>query len=107
MAEMFAEGHRRGDLRMVERAIKNGWDIPESLLEALPKIAANLALTGNPREKISAMRVILAMKEQNDRPEPNQQTTINVGVNVDNRIDDQRAKTLAIAERIRASKLLQ
>jgi hypothetical protein len=35
------------------------------------------------------------------------QTTINVGVNVDNRIDEKRSATLAIAERIRAGRVLQ
>ena len=35
------------------------------------------------------------------------QTTINVGVNVDNRIDEKRSATLAIAERIRAGRILQ
>ena len=34
------------------------------------------------------------------------QTTINVGVNVDNRTDERRNQTLAIAERIRARRIL-
>jgi hypothetical protein len=107
MSELIDDHHRRRDLKLAERAIRNGWVIPEGILEALPKIAANLALTGSSREKVAAIRVILAMKEQNDRPDAQvPQTTINVGVSVDNRIDEQRVRTLAIAERIRGGKLL-
>ena len=38
------------------------------------------------------------------KPQP--QTTINVGVNVDNRTDERRNLTLAIAERVRAGRVL-
>jgi hypothetical protein len=78
--------HARADLATVRRAIREGWDIPEQLLSALPKIAGAMAMKGKPRDQIAAMKVLLAMKEQNDRPEPQrlQPTVVNVGVNVEN-----------------------
>jgi hypothetical protein len=98
--------HTRADLATVRRAIREGWDIPEQLLSALPKIAGAMAVKGKPRDQIAAMKVLLAMKEQNDRPEPytspQTQTTINVGVNVANIADAGRDPLLAIAERIAA-----
>ena len=101
-------GHSREDLRMIETAIRKDWQIPDQLLEALPKVAGAMALKGKPRDQIAAMKVLLAMKEQNDKPEPQkaQPTVVNVGVNVDNRTDDSRAATLAIAQRIREARLL-
>jgi hypothetical protein len=79
-------GHTREDFRMVETAIRKGWQIPDQLLEALPRVAGVMALKGKPRDQIAAMKVLLAMKEQNDKPEPQkaQPTVVNVGVNVDN-----------------------
>jgi hypothetical protein len=63
-------GHSREDLRIVETAIRKGWEIPEQLLEALPKVAGAMALKGKPRDQIAAMKVLLAMKEQNESAEP-------------------------------------
>lgn len=62
-------GHSRSDLAMIRTAIVKGWQIPDKLLEALPKVAGSMALTGKPREQIAAMKVLLAMKEQNDANE--------------------------------------
>ena len=101
-------GHTREDLRIVETAIRKGWLIPDQLLEALPKVAGAMALKGKPRDQIAAMKVLLAMKEQNDKPEPQkQQTVVNVGVNVDNRTDDRRAEMVRVVEQLRAERLLR
>lgn len=84
--ELLADhGHTRSDLRLVETAIRKGWQIPDQLLEALPKVAGAMALKGNPRDQIAAMKVLLAMKEQNEKPEVRlHQPMINVGVQIDN-----------------------
>lgn len=108
-AELLTDtGHSREDLRMIETAIRKDWQIPDQLLEALPKVAGAMALKGKPRDQIAAMKVLLAMKEQNDKPEPQkpQPTVVNVGVNVDNRTDERGTTTLAIAQRIREARLL-
>ena len=107
-------GHSRADLATVRRAIREGWDIPEQLLSALPKIAGAMALNAKEKSpvRLKAIATIIKMKEQNDKPDtpsvpqPQPQTTINVGVNVDNRIDERRTQTLAIAERVRAGRIL-
>ena len=67
------------------------------------------------KNSIAASRVYVAMMAQNQKDEieherksqPGSQTTINVGVNVDNRNDERRTQTLAIAERIRARRILR
>jgi len=102
-------GHTRADLATVRRAIREGWDIPEQLLSALPKIAGAMAVKGKPRDQIAAMKVLLAMKEQNDRPEQQrlQPTVVNVGVNVDNRMDERRSRTRALIERAGAERGIQ
>ena len=85
-------GHSRADLATVQRAIREGWDIPEQLLSTLPKIAGAMALNAKEKSpvRLKAIATIIKMKEQNDKPDtpnvpqPQPQTTINVGVNVDN-----------------------
>lgn len=66
-------------------------------------IAAGNALRAmaamNQRDELEAIR-----RSGPQKPQP--QTTINVGVNVDNRTDERRNLTLAIAERVRAGRVL-
>ena len=117
MTELLTEpGHTRQDLAMVRTAIRKGYDIPDELLSALPKIAGALMLdkTQKGHVRLKAIETIMAMKEADDRakgidrPEVRQtQTVVNVGVNVDNRVDDERNATLAIARRIRESRILR
>lgn len=65
--ELLADpGHSRSDLALLKMAIQKGWQIPEQLLDALPKVAGTMALNGTPRERIAAMKVLLAMKAQNE-----------------------------------------
>jgi hypothetical protein len=106
MEEEIDQHHSRQQLRMAETAIKKGWDIPEQVLTALPKVAAKLALSGKPRDQLAAMRVLIAMKQQNEQPQVTQGQTINVGVNIENNTDERRRRTLAIAERVRAGRVL-
>ena len=83
-------GHSRADLATVRRAIREGWQIPEQLLEALPKVAGAMALKGKPREQIAAMKVLLAMKEQNDKQDTS------------DKVDTQRNRILELLEQRRA-----
>lgn len=69
------------------------------------------------KHSLEAMKILVAIGAQQQREDhfekrtgqqsATKQTTINVGVNVDNRSDDERAATLAIAKRIRESRILQ
>lgn len=109
MTELLTDaGHSRSDLKQIEIALRKGWVIPEQLYEALPKIMAAIAVKGKPREQIAAAKVLLNMKSQNEAPHVvhRQGTTINVGVNVDNRVDERRNRTLAIAQRFGAGRVL-
>jgi hypothetical protein len=110
--ELLADaGHSRSDLRMLKTAIQKGWQIPEQLLEALPKVAGAIAIKGKPRDQIAAMALLVKMKEQNDRremladPKPAPQTNINVGVKIDARSDSGGDPLLALAERIAARRI--
>lgn len=69
------------------------------------------------KHALEAMKILVAIGAQEQRDEHldrrlthgvdnPKQTTINVGVNVDNRIDEERTATLAIAKRIRESRIL-
>ena len=97
--------HTRGDLRQVETAIRKGWQIPDQLFEKAAIVAQTILVKGSNREKVAALRVLLAMNEQNN-PTPQATQVVNVGVQIDNRnTDDRRTRTLAIAERIRAERV--
>lgn len=90
--------HSRADLATVRRAIREGWDIPEQLLATLPKIAGAMALKGKPRDQIAAMKVLLAMKEQNDGKSSG---TVNVGVSIAGVPDTGRGFASAVLARLR------
>jgi hypothetical protein len=67
----------------------------------------NAIAAGNALRAMAAMNQrdeLEAMRRNNPKQQP--QTTINVGVNVDNRTDERRNLTLAIAERVRAGRVL-
>ena len=71
MTELLTDSrHTRSDLRMIETAIRKGWKIPDELLETLPTTAAEIATRGKPRDQIAAMSLLVKMKEQNDKAEP-------------------------------------
>ena len=71
MTELLTDSrHTRSDLRMIETAIRKGWKIPDDLLETLPTTAAEIAAKGKPRDQIAAMSLLVKMKEQNDKAEP-------------------------------------
>jgi hypothetical protein len=97
-------GHTRADIATVRRAIREGWDIPEQLLSALPKIAGAMALdkTEKTANRLRAMETLLKMKGQNDAQEqPPQQVehhhTHEIGpVTVENFAESKRK----LAERI-------
>lgn len=67
----------------------------------------NAIAAGNALRAMAAMNQrdeLEAIRRNNPKQQP--QTTINVGVNVDNRTDERRNLTLAIAERVRAGRVL-
>lgn len=56
----------RGDLRMLEQAIRNGWKIPQIAYEALPKLVIEIALNGrSERERLAAVRTLTTMHKDN------------------------------------------
>lgn len=107
--ELLADpGHIREDLKMVRQAIRQGWDIPEQLLSALPKVAGAMALDKGASKavRLKAMETLLKMKAQNDEPESRAPAhTINVGVKIDNAADAGRNLASRVLARIAAGEL--
>lgn len=68
-------GHTRADLAIIRKAVKEGWEIPEQLLEALPKVAGSIALDKKEKaqNRLKAIETIIKMKGQNDASEPQPQ----------------------------------
>lgn len=63
--------NRRSDIRMIGMAIRQGWKIPEAIMDQLPKVLANLVVKSeDDRTKIGAARVLVAMHGQNQNEEP-------------------------------------
>lgn len=70
--EIIDEHHSRRDMRMLESAIRKGFDIPEQLLAAVPRVVGTLALKGKPRDQLGAARVLVEMMKYNQALEPQQ-----------------------------------
>ena len=119
----------KADVALVSRAVRERWpglqEKAESVVSRLMGIVqkeAVLVPIGDgigpsegeaDRNATAAARVLASMMAQQQRDEHakngagGRQTTINVGVNVDARIDEQRDRTLAIAQRFRAGSVLE
>ena len=106
MSEILTDhSHIRGDLRAIESSIKAGWKIPEVLYDQLATHMGKIVARGSNREKTAAARVLVAMHGQNVPVPLPAQTTINVGVKVEQSPDGGRSLASQIVERIRAERL--
>ena len=72
------------DTRMLEKAVRQKWDLPEGIMEKLPAAMAKIGLSSKAshRNRIAAARVLVVMHGQNedDAPKSGQNTQINVGI---------------------------
>lgn len=110
MSELLEPGHERGDIKLIETAIKRKWNIPAKVLESLPGLVASIAIkTEDDRIKLGAAKVLIQMHGQNLKQDegPKQGPTINVGVQVDARVEQRRAEIRQIADGIRTRRLSQ
>ena len=65
-SELVRPDKPRADLRMLERAIRHGWQIPESVYATLPRIVIGiLTNSDNAREKLAAIRALTTMHKDN------------------------------------------
>jgi hypothetical protein len=56
----------RGDLRLLERAIRRGWQIPEHVYESLPRVVIGILTNATTaREKLAAVRALTTMHKDN------------------------------------------
>jgi uncharacterized protein (UPF0147 family) len=59
------DGHEREHLRMLRRAIVEGWEIPDHIKSRAPEVVASILENGNDRERLRAAEVLAAMKRDN------------------------------------------
>jgi hypothetical protein len=60
--------HTRQDLKLMERVINaDPIEIPQAIIDAMPKVTGTILLQGKPREKLAAGRLLLAFMEYNQR----------------------------------------
>ena len=73
MTELLQGKTVRGDLRMIGSAIRQGWDIPEDILEALPErvMAIVKREDASDKDKIAASKVLVSMLRENNKAAPN------------------------------------
>ena len=95
--------HREGrDIRLVERAVKEGWDIPEEVYTTLPNSMLHIAQHGSSEHvRIGAARVLVAMHGQElearkPAPQTVNLTQVNLGTAA---IDPAKQALLADAHR--------
>ena len=60
----------RSDVRMLEQAVRNRWQLPEQLYVALPTQMMRLLAHGTPREQIAAARVLALLHQANEETTP-------------------------------------
>jgi len=68
MTEQIAS--KRSDLKRYEQAIRNNWDLPQSIYRALPTVLAKILTTGTAREQVAAARVLAQLHAQNNADQP-------------------------------------
>jgi len=96
----------RSDMKMLERGIRQKWDIPDQALSMVPMKMLGIMAKGTDRDAIAAGRVIAALMEMNndiDNPVAlvaHQHTHQFSPVTADN-IEQQRAALLGELHRIR------
>lgn len=100
--------HTRQDLKLMERVIKaDPIEIPQAIIDAMPKVTGTIMLQGKPREKLAAGRLLLAFLEYNarlkesEKPQQGRAQTLNVGINIANVSDTGRGLASTVIERLR------
>lgn len=65
-ALVVERGHERQTLRMLTRAVRSRWPIPDDIRQGAPLIARRIALTGRTdREKLRAIELLAALDRDN------------------------------------------
>ena len=70
------------DLRLIQQALHNGWEIRPEALKRIPDEMIRLVITSeDDRARVNAAKVLVAMMAQNKPTQPT--TQVNVQVNAD------------------------
>lgn len=65
-SELVRQDKPRADLRLLQRAISHGWQIPEHVYESLPKVVIGILTSSqSPREKLACIRTLTTMHKDN------------------------------------------
>ncbi len=67
MGQIISENRRRSDLRLLGRAIREGWKIPATALDSLPAEVITIIEDkgSSTRDRLRAIEVMLKMHKQN------------------------------------------
>ena len=60
----------RSELQILHRGIRERWDIPPDVLEAVPARMREIVESGSPRDAIAAAKVLLAMQDRSQKTSP-------------------------------------
>jgi hypothetical protein len=61
---------KRGDLKRYEQAIRHGWEMPDEIYRALPRVLTTILAKGTAREQVAAARVLAQLHAQNNADQP-------------------------------------
>lgn len=101
----------RSDSKMIERAVKHKWPIKNSLRRAIVEKMEAAVNEGCPKTQIAAARVIIAADKLNihreTAAESKENSGTNINVNITVEAAQQQAELAAIAEEIRARRVVE
>jgi hypothetical protein len=108
---------RRSDVRMVEQAIRNGWDLPERTLADLPARLLEIIVSRDgegtdapyrysTRQRLAAIRCVLTMNGQNIAANPAPQQ-LDLNVNGQFAFDMEVASTMTREEMAQVSEAMK
>lgn len=72
MSELIDPAHQSRDLRLIHKAVKSGWKLPQKVLDELPEMAWSIAKSEeqSPRDRLAAMKLLATIKQQVDKSAP-------------------------------------
>lgn len=108
MSELIDPAHASRDLKRVEIAIREDWNIPEAVKENAALVAWKIAVDpkSTARDKNAALKVLVAMKASNDRLKVQRHQHIHavIPVTQETELDARRREALARLDRISAKR---
>lgn len=96
------------ELKLLHRAVRRGWNIPDQVKDALPVAMVQIVADqgASKRDKIAAARVIVQMEGQNISLDPPVQKNVNVNLS-EEQVDELISRELAAIEHLEQAAALE